>query len=204
MYNSPEYNAMLNVARAYQEMQEEYKDLPIDKMDRALSRKAKPDLKSTRQQKKIIDTKRDHDPEAAKKQAADNKAGKGDRRKVSPAVLGGDRDRMDGKAPKDPYTGPEKRAELERAYKADDTKTAKLKRDRKRLNFNYKLDKKKEKQGVGSEAGQMDSDDKFFKKAVNLEVQRRDDLDKQSKKKIKRPKTRLKSPKRPSTIKKKK
>jgi hypothetical protein len=200
MFNYQEYEAIMNVARTYAE---EYKKLPTDKMNKAIARKAKPDLKSTRQQKKIMDTKRDHDEEAAKKQSAENKAGKGGGRKVSPAVLAGDKARMDGKGEKDPFTGSGKRKELEKAYKSDDTQQRKLKQDRKRLDFAYDLDKKKEKQGVGSDAGFIDSDEKYRKKALKLELGRRDDLDKKMDAKAKRPKTRMPKSKRPGTIKKK-
>ena len=44
-----------------------------------------------------------------------------------------------------------------------------VKRDRKRLEFAYNLDKKKESQGVGSNAGMMDSDEKITNKALELE-----------------------------------
>ena len=195
-------------------LDEGYKKLPRDKMSRAIVRKARPTEKDTRQQLKIMKVGKEHSKKKVKAKEKANRAGKGEHQKITPEVTGHDRERLDvqakGKKWEDPYVRA-KRGELERQIKKPTTDEIKkkedkqrLNRDRKRLDYAYKLDKKKEKQGVGSKAGQNDSDGKYFRKALSLEKQRRGDLDKQAQAKIKRPRTRLKSVPKPGTIKKKK
>lgn len=64
-----------------------------------------------------------------------------------------------------------------------------VKRDRKRLEYAYNLDKKKEKQGVGSNEGMNDSPEKFVNKALNLERGRI--MDRGAHGGVKRPRTRM-------------
>ena len=75
-----------------------------------------------------------------------------------------------------------------------------LQRDRKRLDYAYNLDKKKETQGVGSNEGMNDSPEKITNKA--LELERGKIMDRGAHGKIKRPRTRGPKNKPSGTVKK--
>ena len=74
-------------------------------------------------------------------------------------------------------------------------------RDRKRLDYAYNLDKKKEKQGVGSNEGMNDSPEEITNKALNLE--RGKIMDRGAHGGVKRPKTRMPKHNTKGTMKKK-